>query len=169
MEANTATKIYDALQAAEIKNYGILTDEAYHFYNNDNGFITKSGDDFVAVCKKSPVIGAEPYPGQAIARAFSSTSIVYFEVGGGYEEIEKFFDELGVSITDEQKAVLLKIDRTNYNVIPETGDYHPFKELTPEEYDALSDEEKAAYDAAKKEDYAVKNGIHGGFTCRVDV
>ena len=168
MEANTANKIYSALQSAEIKEYGILIDEAYHFYNNDNGIITKVGDDFVSIMRKSQVVGAEPYEGETIARMFSSTSIVYFEIGGDFKKIQKFLDEVGATLTDEQKSVLLKIDRTNYNVIPETGDYHPFKELTPEEYDALSDEEKAAYDAAKKEDYAVKNGIHRGFTVRID-
>lgn len=168
MEPSTVSKVFSALESAGIKEYEVLIDEAYHLYNNDNGILVNGGDEIYSISRKSKVVGAEPFEGETVVRAFSATSIVYFAFGGDFKTVENFLSAVGQTLTDEQKKVLLKIDRTNYNVIPETGDYHPFKELSEEEYSKLTPEQKAAYDAAKKENDAVKSGIHRGFTVRID-
>jgi hypothetical protein len=43
----------------------------------------------------------------------------------------------------------MQIDKRNYNIIPETGDYNRFVYLTESQYNALSEEEKEKYNAAK--------------------
>ena len=168
MESSTVSKILSALESAGIKEYGVATDELYHLYNNDYGILVNGGSEMYSISRKSQVIGAEPYEGETVVRAFDHSAIVFFEFGGDFKAVEAFLEAAGQSLTDEQKKVLLRIDRTNYTVIPETGDYHPFKELTPEEYEALTPEEKAAYDAAKKDNDQIKSGIHRGFTVRID-
>lgn len=169
MDKSTVSKIFSALESAEIKEFEVMVDENYHLYNNDNGIVINGGDEIYAISKKSKVVGAEPFEGKTVVRAFNPDNVVFIAFGGDFKQVEDFLSACGQSLTEEQKKVLLKIDRTNYNVIPETGDYHPFKELTPEEYEALTPEEKAAYDAAKKENDAVKSGIHRGFAVRVEV
>ena len=168
MDAGNISKIINALESAGIKDYEAMIDENYHFYNNDNSILICNGDDIINISRKSYVVGAEPFDAQTIVRVTQAEHVVYMAFGGDFKQVEHVVTDLGATLTDEQKKVLLKIDRSNYNVIPETGDYHPFKELTPEEYEALSPEDKAAYDAAKKENDAVKSGIHRGFTVRID-
>ena len=169
MDKSTVSKILDALQTAKINDFEVMVDENYHLYNNDNSIIINGGDEIYNIRKKSTTVGAEPFDGQTVVRAFNPDNVVFIAFGGNFEDVEAFLSACGQTLTDDQKRVLLKIDRSNYNVIPETGDYHPFKELTPEEYEALSPEDKAAYDAAKKENDAIKSGVHQGFTVRVEV
>ena len=168
MDASSISKVINALQSAGINNYEAMIDENYHLYNNDNAILICNGDDVINIAKKSRVVGAEPYDGETVIKVTKAEHVVYIAFGGNFKEVEDVLGDLGVTLTEEQKRTLLRIDRSNYTVIPETGDYHPFKELTPEEYEALTPEEKAAYDAAKKEHDAVKSGIHRGFTVRID-
>jgi len=168
MESSTVSKIFNALETAGIKEYEVLTDECFHLYNNDYGILVNGGDEIYSISRKSKIVGAEPFEGETVVRVFNTDAIVHFAFGGDFKQVQAFIEACGQSLTEEQKRVLLRIDRTNYNVIPETGDYHPFKELTPEEYEALTPEEKAAYDSAKKENNAVKAGVHGGFAVRVE-
>ena len=169
MVKDNIAAVLSALESANIKEYEMVLEEVIHVYNNDNNFIINGGDIIYGVSRKSQVVGAVPFEGQTVVKAYDPDKVVYMSFAGDFQQIEDFLSAAGQTLTDEQKRILLKIDRTNYNVIPETGDYHPFKELTPEEYEALTPEEKAAYDAAKKENDAVKSGVHRGFAVRVEV
>ena len=168
MDKSTVSKILNALESANIKEYELMVDENYHLYNNDNSIIINGGDEIYNIRRKSKAVGAEPFDGETVVRAFNPDNVVFIAFGGNFKDVEAFLSACGQTLTEEQKKILLKIDRSNYNVIPETGDYHPFKELTPEEYEALSPEDKAAYNAAKKEHDAIKSGVHQGFAIRVD-
>lgn len=168
MDASSISKVINALESAGIKEYEAMIDENFHLYNNENNVLICNGDDVINISKKSPVVGAVPFTGNTVVRVTQADHVVYMGFAGDFTQVENVLSSLGATLTDEQKRVLLKIDRSNYTVIPETGDYHPFKELTPEEYEALSPEDKAAYNAAKKENDAVKSGIHRGFTVRID-
>ena len=47
--------------------------------------------------------------------------------------------------------ILLEIDKKNYDIIPETGDYNRFHYLSKKQYEALSKEDREKYDKEKAE------------------
>lgn len=170
METSQVSKLISAIKAANIKEYKVTSTTGYHLQNNPgSGIIIEddSNEMLHMIRAKSRVYGAEPFKGNAVVESMDYADISEFTVGGGFAAIKEFFDNLGIELTQEEQEMLVKIDRSNYTVIPETGNYHPFKPVSQEEYDAMSDEEKAAYDAAKKDDEAIKTGINQGFAVRV--
>lgn len=165
------TTLLSALEAAGIKKYQFSTDNNNHLYNNDFAIVlddTAHGQ-LVNIRKKSAVVGANPYPGETLVTTSDYDSIHEMTFGGDYKMVKDFLDQLGLSLSKEQENILMKIDRSNYTVKPATGNYHPFKELTPEEYEALSEEEKKAYDKAKYENDLEKAAMSQGFAVHVTV
>ena len=165
------TTLLSALEAAGIKKYQFSTDNNNHLYNNDFAIIlddTAHGN-LVNIRKKSAVVGANPYPGETLVTTSDYDSVHELTFGGDYKMVQAFLDQLGLSLSKEQEEILMKIDRSNYTVKPATGNYHPFKELTPEEYEALTPEEKAAYDKAKRENDLEKAAMSQGFAVHVTV
>ena len=170
MTTEQVTTLINAIKSANIKEFKVTSTAGWHLQNNPNsGIIIKDDSNEMLHCirAKSKAFGAEPFPGNAVVESVDYGDISEFTVGGGFTAIKDFFNNLGITLSQEEQEMLVKIDRTNYKVIPETGNYHPFKEVSQEEYDAMSDEEKAAYDAAKKEAEAIKTGINQGFAVRV--
>jgi hypothetical protein len=169
MEMSQVKKLVEAIDTVGIKWYKFVTDMSGNFINNDYCFnvIDEANDLVYNFARNSYVVGAEPGP--ATIHAAAPVDLHECVIGDSAENIIKLAEELGITLTNEQKRMILRFDKGNYTIIPETGDYHPFKELTEEEYEQLSDEEKAAYDAAKKHDIAVKTGINQGFAVRVEV
>jgi hypothetical protein len=165
------TTLISALEAAGIKKYQFSTDNNNHLYNNDFAIVlddTANGN-LVNIRKKSATVGANPYPGETLVTTADYDSVHEMTFGGDYKMAKAFLDQLGLSLSKEQEEILMKIDRSNYTVKPATGDYHPFKVLTPEEYEALTEEEKAAYDKAKRENDLEKAAMSQGFAVHVTV
>ena len=72
------------------------------------------------------------------------------ETAGSYEQIMAFASKFAIELSDEEKNVILQIDKKNYDIKPIQGDYaHRFVYLSKKQYEALTDEEKAAYDESK--------------------
>lgn len=170
MNTNQVSKIMSAIESAEIKEYKVTSTTGYHLQSNpSSGVIIEDDANEMLhhIRAKSKVYGAEPFAGNAVVESLDYADISEFTIGGGFAAIKKFFEEMGITLTQEQQEMLVKIDRSNYTIIPETGNYHPFKPVSQEEYDAMTPEEKAAYDAAKKDDEAIKSGINQGRAVRV--
>lgn len=170
METSQVSKVINAIKDAGIKEYKVTSTTGYHLQNNPNSgiIIEDDANKFLHhIRAKSKVNGAEPFTGNAVVESLDYNDISEFTIGGGFEAIKKFFDNMGITLTQEEQEMLVKIDRSNYKIIPETGNYHPFKPVSDEEYAQMTDEEKAAYDAAKKEDEAIKSGINQGRAVRV--
>lgn len=165
------TSLLSALDAAGIKKFQFSTDNNNHLYNNANAIVlddTANGN-LVNIRKKSAVVGANPYPGETLVTTADYDSVHEMTFGGDYKMVKDFLDQLGLTLTKEQEEILMKIDRSNYTVKPATGNYHPFKVLTPEEYEALTPEEKEAYDKAKKEYDLEQAAMSQGFAVHVTV
>ena len=170
MNTNQVSKIMSAIKTAEIKEYKVTSTTGYHLQNNpSSGVIIEDDANEMLhhIRAKSKAYGAEPFTGNAVVESLDYADISEFTIGGGFKAIKEFFSEMGITLTKEEQEMLVKIDRSNYQIIPETGNYHPFKPVSQEEYDAMTEEEKAAYDAAKKEDEAIKSGINQGRAVRV--
>jgi len=84
--------------------------------------------------------------------------ICELRLGADYQTMIKFIDSLGLDISDEQKKLLLSIANRKRPLNPITGNY-VFKELSAEEYEALSEDEKAAYEKAHAEWVRKRNGM----------
>lgn len=172
MTSEQINTLINAIKDAKIDAYRVTSTAGMHLQNNpSSGIIVKDdGNELLHLIRaKYKVNGAEPFIGNAVVESMDYADVSEFTVGGGFEALKLFFQNLGITLTQEEQQMLVKIDRSNYKIIPETGNYHPFKEVSQEEYDAMSDEEKAAYDAAKKEDEAIKTGINQGRAVRVTV
>lgn len=170
MNTNQVSKIMSAIEAAEIKEYKVTSTTGYHLQNNPSSGVVIEDDAnemLHNIRAKSKAYGAEPFAGNAVVESLDYADISEFTIGGGFKAIKEFFSNMGVTLTKEQQEMLLKIDRSNYQIIPETGNYHPFKPVSQEEYDAMTEEEKAAYDAAKKDDEARRTGINQGRAIRI--
>ena len=170
MTSDQINNIINAIESAEIKEYKVTSTCGMHLQVNPSSgvVIRDDGNEILHYIRnKSRVYGGEPFAGNAVVECMDYGDVSEICLGGGFAAIKKFFNELGITLTQDQQEMLVKIDRSNYQIIPETGNYHPFKPVSQEEYEAMTPEEKAAYDAAKKNDEAIKSGINQGRAVRV--
>lgn len=144
-----------AAEAADITAYQFTTDTPSHLYHNGTDHITKP------IYDKECLVGfRSSHYGGSHGTYNNNLEIVMVDfvdvhevrAGGSYEQIKKFAESFNVDLTEDELKVLLQIDKRNYDIKPITGDYaSQFKYITSKRYDLLSDEEKAAYNAAKEE------------------
>lgn len=156
-------KFMSAIESAKIDNFCFIDDITCYYTNSDSGVCVydSSNKAIVSIQKNSASSAQLSNP-----LKFQMCDIVDIhraEVSGTYEILKKFIDKYGLSLTDDQLKVLLRIDRNNTIVKPVTGDYTTtYKKLTPEEYDALTEEEKKKYDKKKAADQERLVGIPKG-------
>lgn len=152
MTKNQVSKIMSAIESAEIKNFLVIDDITTKIYNSENAIVK-------ADLANEMFIGIKPNLTGGSHRRFDSkievicmdfTDAHEFVVGADHQKIIDFVEQLGVTLTDEDKNLLIEIDNQNYNLIPPTGDYNRFVPLTEEQYNRLSPEEKSEYDAKKQ-------------------
>lgn len=165
MNSTQAKAFMDAIEAAEIKTFEFDTDLCTHLYNDGIHAIVKC--DYDKEC--CVAIRSVDYGGSH-ARYENKVQVVMSDFGdihevraaGTYDQIIKFIDSYGgITLTDDDLKVILHIDKANYDIIPANGDYvNAFKYLSAKDYEALSEEEKAKYDAEKKK-YEERNLVPG--------
>lgn len=162
MDKATINAFLSAVEEAGIETYAFSVDTPTMLYNNkQNSIIVCDDSNDIAYCfRDNSNFGSGQYFENAPLLAFGAKYEDIHEVrlGCSYEKMEKFIDALGLNVTDEQKKLLIQIAGSSRPINPPTGDY-VFKELTQEEYDALTEEEKEAYDAAKYEHDRKKYGM----------
>ena len=150
----TTSQIQNFIDAckAEEKDFMFEDDMGTNYYNNDRAVIVLQGDmlyNLRATNKGHDLRGTA----NVTLMGNNVDDIRAATVMGTFEEIRKVLEHLGISLTDEQQATIVKIDRANLQIIPRTGDYHNiFHKISKEAYDALTPEEQAEYDAHVEEE-----------------
>ena len=148
-------KFMSAVESAGINTYAFVDDITCYYKNGESGVCVydSANNAIVAIQLNSAGTAQKSNPLRFIMADI--VDIHRAEVQGEYEQIKKFIDAYGLSLSDDQLKILLTIDRNNTIVKPATGDYTiTYHKLSQEEYDALSEEEKKEYDAKVAKDQA---------------
>jgi len=137
MNATQCRAFLAGCEEAGITTYQFNTDLGTRLYNNGVSGIVKPGT-------------ARMYEANVRAVVCEFVDIHELETAGSYEQIMAFASKFAIELSDEEKNVILQIDKKNYDIKPIQGDYaHRFVYLSKKQYEALTDEEKAAYDESK--------------------
>ena len=162
MDANSVRQFKNAIDEAGIETYAYVSMGPTVYYNNKENAICVEdfNNDMIYNFRGNDAFGSASYFEKSRLLSFgcSFDQICEVRVGANYETMSKFIDALGIDVTDEQKKLLLQIANRKRPINPITGDY-TFKELSAEEYDKLTPEEKEAYDVAFKNYTRKKNGM----------
>lgn len=164
MTGEQITKVIDTAKAAGITTYDFATDIYAHFYHDgENSFVKyDSTNDVLFNVRSSNYGGAVPQFGQNKILVMGADPIDVHEarIAGDYDQIKTFLENFGLDLSDDELKIMVDLNKMNYDIIPETGDYNRFVPLSKKQYDALTPEEKEEYDAAKaKDDEAKANYI----------
>ena len=169
MDMSIAKQIMTAVNEAEITNYDFYTDVGTHLYNTKDtaiAFLDEEHNAVISVQKRFTLDGP-PYPGNLLLDVADIEDIHEFRCGGDYKTINKFIEAFGSSLTEEQYKLLLKIDRSNYDIKPETGDYVSFTPKSEAEVEAMTPEEKEEYEALLDQYKKNKAGFNQGMAVLV--
>ena len=152
MDKSTVQAFKSALEAAEIKNYAYITDLPTYLYNNGENSIALEdmGNEIVYSIRDNGNFGSGQYfqNSDLVVMGAKFEDIHEVRFGASYDQAIAFVNSLGLDIIDDQKELILSIASSKRPIKSQTGNY-TFKELTQEEYDELTPEEKEEYDAAK--------------------
>jgi hypothetical protein len=165
MKLNQAKSFIDAAEQTKL-NYLFFDDLQSIYHNNDRAVVilNESNSTLWNFRKALPSESREGI----VAISNDIEDIRRAQVIGSYDQIKEFANAYGLSLNDDQLKILLTIDSTNKEVMPITGDYHNiFHKLSDAEYEALSDKEKAEYDAKIKEEnkrYDLPKGVAAQIT-----
>lgn len=142
-----------AVEASDIKTYEFDTDLTTHLYNDCETRVVKpsySIGAFVAFRPNDYSGGTKVYQHNVQAVVADFGDVHEARTSGSSEQIEKFIKEIAtdIDLTDDELKILVKIDKGNYGIIPETGNYIDApKYLSPKQIADLSDEERTQYEA----------------------
>ena len=148
MTADQVTTFLSALEEAGVEKYYFVTDMSTNFHNNENAIVKLNGDLLVNFRK----------PQYSHYRSINGAEILLADLADVHEaralataeQLKQIAEALGVGLTDDEYKILLKVDKKDVDLVPVTGNYIEFVFIPAEEYELLSDDEKAAYDEAKK-------------------
>ena len=148
-------KFMSAVESAEIKNFTFVDDITCYYKNGDTGVCVYDSANKAIVSIQSHLPGTAQASNPLKFQMCDIVDIHRAEIQGEYEVIKKFIDAYGLSLDEEQLKVLITIDRNNTIVKPVTGDYTvTYHKLSPEEYNALTEEQKKEYDEKVAKDQA---------------
>ena len=145
-------KFLEALKSAGIKNWEGINDIAsVHYYNNDHcvNALDESDGTLYNFAKPMPS-GSYALEKNIMVRASNLADVHEVAFAGSFKQVKDFIDAFGLSLDEDQLKILVNIYGSNYSLKPVTGDYLIFKELSEDEINALSEEEKAEYEEAFK-------------------
>lgn len=155
-------QILGAITAAGIESYEFDSDVGTHLYHDGQTHLIKVEDEMIYGIRSSKVAGSHNTFSHNIQVVGMWCEDAHeFFTAGDYQQIDTFMQNVGVNLTADEKEILLRIDKMNSNIIPANGDYNRFVPISQEEYDQLSPEKKAEYDAKKKADEDHKKNYIG--------
>lgn len=143
-------KFLAAVKAADMKSYQFDSDLGTHFYHNSENAILYTNDDLNLMTNVRRIYTKEgtPYEGQCLITCADYGDLHEVRVGGTAEQAKTFLEAMGITPTEEELKIIVSIDRSNYQIIPMTGDYNSkFVKLTDDEIANLTPEEKKKYEA----------------------
>ena len=155
MTEEQVQKFMSAVEDAEIKTFTFVDDITGYYKNGESGVCVYDSANKAIVSIQGQIAGPSQAANPLKFQLSDIVDIHRAEVQGDYEDIKKFIDAYGLSLTDDQLKILITIDRKNTIVKPVTGDYtNIYHKLSPEEYNALTEEEKKEYDEKVAKDQA---------------
>ena len=150
MTVESIKQFMDALKTAEILDWEVMTDTApTHYYNNAHAFNVLDEANSMIYNFAGSMTTIDPFgPNQISVKGADLSDIHEVRFGASYEKTKAFIEAYGLSLTEDQLKILVKINGGNYNLKPATGDYLEFKELSEDQLASLSAEEQARYQEA---------------------
>lgn len=163
MTGKQTKKFIEAAKTAGIKNYQFDTDLGTHLYNNSRAINKFVEADEIVYNIRDPRYGGShnTYNDGVQVVAAWTEDIHEARIVGSCKQISTFLETLGVELSESDLKIMIDIDNSNVDIIPETGDYNRFKPLTQKQYDALSDEAKEEYNKAKEAEEERKHNYIG--------
>lgn len=152
MKDTQAKAFMNAIKASGISVYEFVTSLNTHLYNDGKRSIAKCD------MNKGCCVGIRSTATAGTTSSFADNVQVVManfddvhevRTAGTYEQVKAFVESFGLDLTTDELKIILEIDKHNYDINPATGDYNGFKYLSSAEYLALSEEDKAKYDAEK--------------------
>lgn len=167
MNVDQCKKFMEAVEAAGIKTYQFDTDLGTHLYHDTVNAVAIPNHDLecVVAFRANQFNGSHGVYRKNIQCVMSDYGDIHeCRTAGTFNEVMKFAEIMGVTLSEEDSKILLSIENNNNDIKPITGNYvDKFNYLTQKQYEALSDEEKAKYDSEKaafeeaKQKYIGKN------------
>lgn len=149
MTSSQASTFISAMENAEIGTYYFVTDMSTNFYHDGKTALCKLNGDLLVNFRKPQYPAYRTINGAEVMIA-DLVDIHEARAVGTAEQIKEVASTLGVTLTDEEYAILLDIDKRDVDLVPATGNYIEFVFIPQEEYEKLTDEQKAEYNEAKK-------------------
>lgn len=139
-----------AIDAAGIKKFQIDSDTDYHLFNDpDNAKVVTfhQGTETFYGFRQKTGTSHEGWQDPIVVTAVEVSDIHMIKFGAKADKINKFIEEMGFELDEDQKKAIVEINKGNYEIKPITGDYilAGFKELSEEEIAKLSPQEKLDY------------------------
>lgn len=154
MNKTQCQKWMAALNEAGLTCYQFDTDLGTHLMNDGKDAIAIPIDDIEAVLaiRSSSLAGSHNVYGANVQAVLSDYADVHeVRTAGSSEQIKTLVSKLGATLTEDQVKIIVNIDKSNYDIKPETGNYvDRFHYLTQKQYEELSTEEKTKYDSEKE-------------------
>ena len=151
MTTDSWHKFKNAIDSAGIKKFQIDTDTDYHLFNDpDNAkvIVFDEGSETFYNFRQKIASNSEGWNDPIVVTACDVLDIHMVKFGATADKISQFINAMGFDLDDDQKKAIININKGNYDIKPITGDYilAGFKELTDEEIDKLSPQEKIDYE-----------------------
>ena len=150
MDASQVQKLMNALESAGIEVFDVADDLMNHMFNHKSSLVKVDYSNKLFVnFRSSKYTGSHPtYADNVEVVAAAFEDIHEFRTAGDSDKVKAFVDALGLSLTDDEYNIILKIDKGNYDIKPETGDYiSGFHYLSNKQIAELTPEEKEQYEA----------------------
>lgn len=167
MQLSQVKSFINAVKESNINTYCFLDDIGTRYYNDNERSVVVVNESDSTLWNFRKSLPTEPGNGILVS-SNDINDIRRAQIVGNYNQIKEFVNKYGLSLTDDQLKILLVLDNVNKEVMPITGDYHNiFHKLSKEEYEALTPEKKAEYDAHVAEEekrYALPKGTPAQIT-----
>lgn len=155
MTTDSWHKFKNALDQVGIKKFQVDSDTDYHLFNDpDNAKIVvfDEGTETFYGIRQKVATSSEGWGDPIVVTGVEVGDIHMLKFGATADKIAQWIDAMGLNLDDEQQAAVIKINKGNYDINPETGDYilAGFKVLSDEEIAKLTPQQKIDYEEKLK-------------------
>ena len=162
MTKTQVQQLLGAVAAANITSYEFDSDVGTHLYHDGVTHLIKVDGEMIYGIRSAKVAGSHnTFSHNVQVVAMNCEDSHEFFTAGDYQQIQTFMQNVGVNLTADEMEIVVRLDKMNSNIIPANGDYNRFVPISEEEYERLTPEQKAEYDAKKAEDEDHKKNYIG--------